>query len=94
LKVSEINIGNLKSYCHIDYEDDDSILEAILASVKMYIKKYTGLEDETIENLEDLSIVVLVLSKDLYDNKTYSMQSSQTNPIVQSILDMHSINLL
>lgn len=94
MKVSEITAENLKQYMRVDTNDEDSFIETILVGAKAYIKGYTGLEDTTIEEKEDLSLVIYVLCSEMYDNRQYTVEKATINPIIKSILDMHSINLL
>lgn len=94
MKISEITLENLKNYMRVDTEDEDTFIDTILVGAKAYIKNYTGLTDEDIENKEDLSLVVYVLCSEMYDNRQYTVEKDKINPIIKSILDMHSINLL
>lgn len=94
MKISEITPENLKNYIRVDVEENDTFIEAVLIGAKAYIKSYTGLTDEEMDNKEDLSLAVYVLCSEMYDNRQYTVEKDKINPIVKSILDMHSINLL
>lgn len=94
MKVSEITVENIKEYIKIDNDQEDVFLQSILAGSKAYIKSYTGLDDIGVDTKEDLSLVVYVLCSEMYDNRQYTVDKDKVNPIIQSILDMHSINLL
>ena len=43
---------------------------------------------------EEISIAILVLCSDLYDNRQTAVESDKVNRTVRSILDLHSTNLL
>lgn len=94
MKISEVTIDNLKNYVHIYHAEDDVLLSAILVACKSFIRNYTGLTPEQMELKEDLTIVLYVLASDMYDNRQYVVEASHVNPVIQSILDSHSINLL
>lgn len=93
-KVSDITIDDIKSYAKIEYDDDDSMLQIILDAVKSYIRGHTGLTDEVIDTKEDITIALFILVNEMYENRQYTIQSSNINPVISQILNMHSINLL
>lgn len=94
MKVSEITIEELKAYIRIDTDDDDLILAIILAGVKSYIKGYTGLDDAAIDGKEDFTLVVWALCSEMYDNRQFTVDKDKVSPVIKSILDLYSINLL
>lgn len=98
MKVSEILLGNILSYLKIDESDLSSAelmeLDTLLAVAKKFIKSYTGLTDEQIDEHEDFVIVVYILVEDMYDNRTLYVDKNNLNKVVETILGMHSVNLL
>ena len=94
MKISELTISDLKNYLHVYHSEDDKLLSAILIASKAFVKNYTGLEESTLDISEDLSMAVFILASDLYDNRLYTVDSANVNPVIQAILNMHSINLL
>ncbi len=94
MMISEVTISDLKQYANVYHDEDNNLLSSILASSKSYIKSYTGLSDEQIDEKEDLTIALMVLANDMYDNRAFQVQDSKVNVVIQSILDMHSVNLL
>lgn len=94
MKISEVTIDDLKEYANVDHDYDDKILSNILLSSKSYIKSYTGLNEEQIDSKEELTIALMILCNELYENRIYTVENDKVNKIVNSILDMHSINLL
>ena len=92
--VSQITINEIKNYARIPHNDDDVLLSLILASVKAYIKGRTGLDDTALDTKDDMVIAILVLAIEMYENREYTVQNDKVNVLVNSILDMHSINLL
>ncbi|NFL30562.1 phage gp6-like head-tail connector protein [Clostridium butyricum] len=84
-------------YCNAyDDEQTHKEIELILIAVKAYIKNYTGLDDEGLDEYEDIPLAVMVLVNEMYDNRSYStnMTVNVLNPVVESILNMHRRNLL
>lgn len=96
MKVSELTITDLMEYAH-EYSDDaetTKLFTAILMASKSFIKNYTGLSEEQIDTLPDLTIALKIIANELYDNRAMNVQNDKINPTVKMILDMHSVNLL
>ncbi|MEH7391768.1 head-tail connector protein [Bacillus sp. JJ1474] len=96
MKISEVTIQDLKEYAR-EYNDDpvtNRTFETILTAVKSYIQGYTGLSVEQMDTKEDLVIAMKVLSNEMYDNRTFTVENDKVNTVIKSILDMHSVNLL
>ncbi len=93
MKVSEITEKELVDYIRPDdYVEGE--FERILSAVKGYIRSYTGLDDEQIDRHEEFYIAVMILAADMYDNGSLYVDSSNLNRTVETILGMHSVNLL
>ena len=90
MKISEISSEQLAEYLRIG--EIDATAEIAAASAKSYIKSYTGLED--LDAHDDLAIAYLVLCADFYDNRQLSTDRNYSNLAVETILGMHSKNLL
>lgn len=95
-KVSDITVQALADYLRIaDPSDDDrTLLAAIIKAVPAYIGKYTGLGAADLDKSPDFVIAALCLAQDMYDNRSIYADTNKPNLTVQSILDMHSVNLL
>jgi len=97
MKINEITISDLKNYLHVYHTEDDKLLTAILLASKAFVKNYTGLSDDNLnisDLSDDLSMVIFILASELYDNRTYTVDNANVNPVIQTILSMHSVNLL
>lgn len=94
MKISEVTTQELKDYAHVYHDLDNILFTSILAACKSYIKGYTGLTTEKMDEKEDLTIALYVLSNELYDNRTFTVENDKVNTVIKSILDMHSVNLL
>lgn len=94
MRISEVTIEDLKEYANVDNDYDDRIFNNILLASKAYIKSYTGLNEEQLDNKEDLTIALMILCNEMYDNRIYAVENDKVNKVVESILDMHCINLL
>ena len=91
-KVSDITYLDVGDYIRVDGEQN--ALETLLNVAKEYIKSYTGLDDTEIDEHADFVIVVLILCQDMYDNRTMYVDKDNVNKVVDTILGMHSVNLL
>lgn len=95
-KVSEITYQDLADYIRLSEltESDINTLNTLLTVSKAYIMQYTGRTSEELDNYQDFVIVVLVLCQDMWDNRTLYVDSYNMNKVIESILDLHSVNLL
>lgn len=93
-KVSDIKAEDIADYLRIDEltESDEQMLNNLLEIAKTYIESYTGQTE--LDNYQDFVIVALVLVQDMYDNRTMYVDSTNLNTVVETILGMHSVNLL
>lgn len=95
-KVSEITYQDLADYIRLDELDqnDQNTLNTLLTVSKSFIMKYTGRTEEELDNYQDFVIVVFVLCQDMWDNRTLYVNTTNLNFVVESILGLHSVNLL
>ena len=93
MKINEITTELMLNYCNAYEEDTDLILLFKDAGVS-YIKTYTGLDEEKINEHDDLSIALLVLINDMYENRSIECDKGKCNSILDNILGAHSINLI
>ena len=95
-KVSDITEESVADYLRLDEVTDSEIntLEMLISIATSYIKSYTGLDDAGVDKYPEFVIVVLILCQDMWDNRTMYVDSKDLNNTVQSILAMHSVNLL
>lgn len=94
MKVSEMTLDDIKDYIRIDSEDDDLFLNTVFIGAKSFIRSYTGLTDEQIDEKEELTLPIYVLCAEMYDNRQLTIDKCTLNPIIKSILSMHCVNLL
>lgn len=95
-KVSELSVSDLANYLRLVEipVSDTTLLSSILEAAKSYVLTYTGRDEESADKFPEFTLAVLVLSEDLYDKRTYSVDKNEANKVVESILGMRSINLL
>lgn len=95
-KVSQITTQDVADYLRLSEltSDDENTLNTLLTVAKTYIEQYTGQTAESLDNYQDLIIVVLILCQDMWDNRTLYVDSNNANKVVESILGLHSVNLL
>lgn len=97
MKVSDVTNIDLAEYVRLDDASDLELneLERMRSGAVAFIKSYTGLTDEEVDEHEDITQVLFILVADMFDNRNYQMNSkSVVNPAVKSILNLHSVNLL
>ena len=96
LKVSDITAQDVADYLRIVEltPSDENYLGTLIEVSKDYILKYTGIEEEELDNYTDLIIVVYVLCQDMYDNRSMYVDNTNLNNTVETILSLHQRNLL
>ena len=94
--VSQITAQDVADYIRLSEvtQDDLNTLNTMLTVAKVYVGEYTGRTIQDLDNYKDIIIVVLILCQDMWDNRTLYVDSSNVNKVVESILGLHSINLL
>ena len=95
-KVSEISYADVAKYIRLDEltEDDTNTLNNLIGIAKAFVINYTGRTEEELDNYQDFVIVVLVLCQDMWDNRVLYVDKTNLNYVVESILGLHSVNLL
>lgn len=95
-KVSDITYEDVADYLRLAEIDSDDIntLNNLLSVAKTFIINYTGRTSEELDNYQDFVIVVFVLCQDMWDNRTMYVESKNLNNVIETILGMHSVNLL
>ena len=93
-KVSDITSADVAEYIRLDEvtESDTSTLNNLLGIAKTFVKSYTGRND--LDMYQDFVIIVLILVQDMWDNRRLYVDKNNLNKVVESVLDLHSVNLL
>lgn len=96
MTFSTINTTDVANYLRLGAvtQDEQSLLTTMLNSAKSYVLKYTGLTESQADLANELVIAVLVLCQDMWDNRALYVDSDNVNKVVETILGMHSVNLL
>lgn len=96
-KVSDITYQDLAEYIRIpDVLDQSEIntLNNLLGIAKTFIINYTGRTAEELDDFQDFVIVVFILVQDMWDTRSLYVDKSDLNKVTETILGMHSVNLL
>lgn len=95
-KVSEITYQDVATYIRLSEvsQDDQNTLTNLISISIDFISEYTGIDKDNLDNYNDLVIVVFILCQDMWDNRSLYVDNSNLNKVVDTILGMHSVNLL
>lgn len=95
-KVSDIGVQDVADYLRVQVFTSAEIgeLSTFLNAAKAYLKSYTGLTDEEIDDLPELIEPVLLYCQDMYDNRTIYVDTSNINRVFDATLGLHARNLL
>ena len=95
-KVSDITANDVADYIRlVDFTNDDTnTLNNLIGIAKTFIAGYTGHTIEELDDYQDFIIVVFILCQDMWDNRTLYVDKATLSYPVETILNMHSVNLL
>ena len=95
-KVSDITYQDIADYLRLSElsSSDINTISAMLNVAKTYIMQYTGRTAEELDSYQDFVIVVFFLCQDMWDNRALYVDKQNLNNVIESILNMHSVNLL
>ena len=95
-KVSDITYEDIADYIRLSEvsNEDKNTLNNLISISKSFIKSYTGHTEKELDNYNDFVIVVFILCQDMWDNRTLYIDKNNLNKIVETILGMHSCNLI
>ena len=98
MKVSELNLSQICDYCRImedDLTDTEKVtIEAMRTAAINYCISYTALTEAQLDEHEDITIAVLALISDMYDNRLRYVDKGNVNRTVETILNLHCFNLI
>lgn len=95
-KFNEVAVSDLVNYLRLSEttQADLTLLGTILEAGKDYILTYTGQPSEKADEFPEFTIALYVICEDMFDKRTYVVDSNISNKITDSILGSRSINLL
>lgn len=95
-KVSDITYQDIADYIRLSEvsQDDINTLNTLINVSKDFISNYTGKTANELDNYQDFIIVVLILCQSMWDDRTLYVDETNLNKVVETILGMHSENLL
>lgn len=94
MAIKDVTIENIKDFCGISDDASDALLTGFKAAAYNLIKAYTALSDDEINSYDDLTTAYLILINDMYNNRDYTTANDKINPLVSTILALHSGNLV
>lgn len=93
---SGIVVNDLVNYLRLveTTNADLDLLATILEAAKSFILTYTGRTEAEADTMPEFTVAVYVIAEDMFDKRSYIVDSDTSNKIVDSILGSRSINLL
>lgn len=96
MKISEVTTNIVKDYINAP-DEKDTVINMLISASKQYILKYTAIKENKLDEYEDLTMALLVLCADFYDQRQFMGDNNtavNTNKIVESMLNMYAFNLI
>lgn len=94
MKISDVTDEIIASFIREDdlTDKDIELLSVIKPAAKAYIVEHTALTMSQLDEHEDLTIAYLILVEDMYDNRAMTVNYTNSNRTVETILSMHAMN--
>lgn len=93
MKFSEVTTEDVANFLRLD-NDGDYLLGEIIPAAKQYIVSYTGQDEKALDECPDVTIAMMVLCQDMYDNRSMYADRTNVNKVIETILGMYRVNLL
>lgn len=99
MKVSEIQLNDICDHIHeipdeLEEIEKKQLEHIILPAAVAFCVGQTGLSKSDLDKHEDITIAVLEVVANMWDDRSFIVTNDKINPVVDKILSMHSINLL
>lgn len=98
MKISELTSAELWRHLREDPEEMTEVetqdIQLMKKAAVEFCKGYTGLTEEELDTHEDVTIAVLMLVADMYDNRQMQVDKNVMNKTAETILGMHCVNFL
>nr|DAW63827.1 MAG TPA: hypothetical protein [Caudoviricetes sp.] len=95
MKLSELTVEQAMAYAVVsDDAPDAALFQGYLESAKNYALEYTGLDASAADSKPELAMAALVVFAELVRSKEGAVDSDKVNPLLESFLGMHAVNLL
>lgn len=98
MKISELTKEYLADYLRLDEPGpiELSELEAMKKAAIEYAKNYTGLSIEEMDLHEDITIAIMILVSDYFENRAMYLdyKYKEENSAVSKLLSLHCVNFL
>ena len=93
MKFSEIDFDTVKDYLVAAIEEDIFEISMYIDAAKSYVKEYTALSDEELDEKEYLVMPTLMLISHFYENKTVETDR-KINVVFKNILNLGKVHSL
>ena len=77
MKVSELSPDDVIRFARMEDTEADIDPSVLLAAAKGFVRGYTGLSDEELDEHDDMVLAVLVLCTEMYETRTMDSRSIQ-----------------
>lgn len=106
MKTSEITretiINQLRENEAALSEADLAYIDAVKAAAISYAERWTGIggvdepdaNGRKLDDYEDITFAILAIISSMYDTRAAIVDRDKLNPMVTTVLDMHSFNLI
>lgn len=93
MRASELTTAYIKDYLRVPatLTDDDAFIADCKAAAISFVTLRTGLAPEEVDNYADLTVAVLELIQDFYDNRAIQIDYNKISETADAILRGHKV---
>lgn len=89
MKLSDLTLQTAKLFLRASDDVEDVVIEAMIDAAKSAVLSEVGLSTSEADELPDITLALLAMLGDLYENRTMTAQNALRNPTVDTILRLH-----
>ncbi len=94
MKISALNLSEVKQWLRVDFDEDDALLTQIMEAAKSQLVGMTGLTEAAVCDIPEMGYAYLCLCQQMYDVRDLTVSKDTINPNVMQIVRMHAVNYL
>ena len=93
--IPDITLEIAKAHARVDTKDDDSVIEGVyMPAALAYLQSYTGLQEDEINALEDMTLAYLALVTHFIDHRGVVDSGDKLSLVIDSLVGKYCRNAI
>lgn len=95
MRIPDVTLAIAKSHARIDTSDEDTLIESVyMPAALAYLQNYTGLQEDEINEMEDMTLAYLALVAHLIDHRGVVDPGDKLSMVIDSLVGQHTRNAI